>query len=256
MKQFDIANLPRNVVIGRQTETGVEKISIDCSAWFEKWSKLEISVWHTRPDEEAAYPAVCHRDGNCVVWDVSAADTALCGEGAAEIVGMADGQKKISATMYTHIFKSITGNTTEVPDPAKPWVDEVLDAARRAEDAAASGGASPELIENAVNSYLEKNPVQGVSDEHIKGVTAEMLEEAKRSGAFDGAKGDKGDPGEKGDKGDKGDKGADYILTEADKREIAGMVEVSGGGTGGGVTDEYINSLIDAKLGVIENGSY
>lgn len=25
---------------------------------------------------------------------------------------------------------------------------------------------------------------------------------------------------------------------------------------GGGVTDEHINSLIDAKLGVIENGTY
>ena len=31
---------------------------------------------------------------------------------------------------------------------------------------------------------------------------------------------------------------------------------IATGGPGGGVTDEHINSLIDAKLGVIENGSY
>lgn len=238
MKQFDIANLPRNVVIGRQTETGVEQISIDCSAWFEKWPELSLSVWHTRPTEEAAYPAVCHMDGNCLVWGINAADTALYGEGMAEIVGVADGQKKLSAIMQTHIFKSCTSDTTEAPAPAQAWVDTVLDAARRAEEAAASGGASPELIENAVNNYLEKNPVQGVSDEHIKDVTAEMLEEAKKSGVFDGKD---------------GADGKDYILTDADKREIAGMVEVGGGGT---VTDDHINSLIDAKLGVIENVAY
>ena len=65
-----------------------------------------------------------------------------------------------------------------------------------------------------------------------------------------GPKGDKGDKGDKGatgavgpqgpagPKGDKGDTGAtgpagangkDYVLTEADKQEIAGMVEVPGG---------------------------
>lgn len=32
-----------------------------------------------------------------------------------------------------------------------------------------------------------------------------------------------------------------------------GNVEVAGGGA---ATDEHINSLIDAKLGVIENGTY
>jgi hypothetical protein len=48
-----------------------------------------------------------------------------------------------------------------------------------------------------------------------------------------GEKGDIGDTGAKGDKGDKGDTGAtgakgadgtDYVLTEADKQEIATMV--------------------------------
>lgn len=43
-------------------------------------------------------------------------------------------------------------------------------------------------------------------------------------------KGDKGDPGAdgapgaKGDKGDKGDPGSDYVLTDADKSEIAALV--------------------------------
>lgn len=88
-------------------------------------------------------------------------------------------------------------------------------------------------------------------------------------------------------KGDKGDPGKDYTLTEADKQAIAeqaaGLIEIPAGGgfvasdtppedtsllwvdtsdnSGGGSnvdfpTDEHINALIDAKLGVIENGTY
>lgn len=45
-----------------------------------------------------------------------------------------------------------------------------------------------------------------------------------------GDKGDKGDTGEVGPEGPAGKDGKDYVLTEADKAEIAGMVEVSGGG--------------------------
>lgn len=43
-------------------------------------------------------------------------------------------------------------------------------------------------------------------------------------GVVVGDKGDKGDTGDKGDKGDKGDTGSDYVLTDADKIEIANIV--------------------------------
>lgn len=83
---------------------------------------------------------------------------------------------------------------------------------------------------------------------NYQSVVDKALAEAKESGEFDGApgeKGEKGDPGEKGEPGEKGDKGEtgergqqgiqgiqgekgepgnDYILTETDKKEIAGIV--------------------------------
>jgi hypothetical protein len=46
-------------------------------------------------------------------------------------------------------------------------------------------------------------------------------------------------------------------LTEEEKvqaRERIGAAAIGEGG--GGVSDEHINDLIDAKLGVIENGTY
>lgn len=87
-----------------------------------------------------------------------------------------------------------------------------------------------------------------------------------------------------GKDGKDGQNGSDYVLTDADKQEIAeqaaGLVEIPAGGgfvasdtppedtsllwvdtsdNSGSVnvpTDEHINALIDAKLGVIENGTY
>ena len=135
----------------------------------------------------------------------------------------------------------------------------------------------PDAIKNAVEDYLEQNPVEAavqsvngrtgtveltaedvgaISQDDLQKATNEALAQAKASGEFDGPqgpKGDKGDtgeqgiqgiPGEKGEKGDtgapgadgakgdkgdpgepgaKGDPGDDYVLTEADKEEIAEM---------------------------------
>lgn len=62
-----------------------------------------------------------------------------------------------------------------------------------------------------------------------------------------------GEPGIQGEPGPAGKDGENYVLTEADKAEIAGMVEVTGGG---GVTEDRVNELINEALGVIENGTY
>lgn len=101
----------------------------------------------------------------------------------------------------------------------------------------------PDAIKNAVNDYLEQNPVEApvksvngrtgkveltaadvgaISQDGLQEATNAVLAQAKASGEFDGAqgpegpqgpkgetgpKGDTGDTGPKGDKGDKGDTG-------------------------------------------------
>ena len=76
-------------------------------------------------------------------------------------------------------------------------------------------------------------------------LTPEQKEELRGPQGIQGPRGETGPAGPKGDKGDTGERGPeglqgpigetgpagqDYVLTEADKQEIAGMVEVSGGG--------------------------
>lgn len=60
-----------------------------------------------------------------------------------------------------------------------------------------------------------------IGKEELAAAVEEALTQAKESGDFKGDTGEKGDPGEPGPAGPAGPAGSDYILTEADKTEIA-----------------------------------
>lgn len=62
-----------------------------------------------------------------------------------------------------------------------------------------------------------------------------------------GVPGPTGPQGEQGPKGETGPAGQDYVLTEADKQEIAGMVEVSGG-EDVDLSDYYTKSEVDGLI--------
>ena len=93
-----------------------------------------------------------------------------------------------------------------------------------------------------------------------------------------GIQGPKGDTGEKGDRGEQGPQGPagqngnDYVLTDADKQQIAGLVDLTNYATttyvdnavsniqvpdvSGFQTEAQVLALINQQLGVIENGTY
>ena len=56
-----------------------------------------------------------------------------------------------------------------------------------------------------------------------------------------GIQGEQGPQGPKGDQGPQGPAGADYVLTQDDKTEIAGMVDLTGL-----ATEEYVNNAVAA----------
>lgn len=96
----------------------------------------------------------------------------------------------------------------------------------------------PDAIKNAVEDYLEQNPVEApvqsvngytgevkltaedvgaISQDDLREATNKVLEQAKESGEF------KGDPGYTPQKGKDYFDGDDYVLTPEDKKEIAEM---------------------------------
>ena len=143
---------------------------------------------------------------------------------------------------YTKISKTFKVNRRNKPadyvftPPDQTSLEEIkerIDALEEKQD--------PDAIKNAVEDYMEQNPVEfpvksvngktgqvkltaedvgAISQDDLQNATNEALAKAKESGEFDGPqgpagpqgeKGDKGEqgiPGEKGDKGDKGEPGA------------------------------------------------
>jgi hypothetical protein len=115
-----------------------------------------------------------------------------------------------------------------------------------------------ENIADTVNEYLKENPVEvdltGYATETYVEAAIETIEltpgpagpqgepgpagkdgytPVKGVDYFDGAPGKDGAAGKDGKDGAPGKDGSNYVLTEADKQEIAGMVEVTGGGGSG-----------------------
>ena len=146
--------------VGRQTETGVECIGFDCSAWLSRWPGMELSVWPTAPGTDAAYEAQTHMDGNVIVWDVSGGDTITPGKGYVEVLGMVDGRRKLSARVQTMVVASGLAATADPPESQQPWFERAMGAV--------------EGVPEAINTALQA---------------------AKESGEFDGEKGDPGPAG-------------------------------------------------------------
>ena len=146
-------------------------------------------------------------------------------------------------------------------------LDTTLTQSGKAADAKAVGDALAGKQQKG--DYLTQDNLQSATDA--------ALAQAKASGEFDGATGATGPQGPKGDtgatgpqglKGDKGDTGPQGPKGEkGDTGKSAYQYAQDGGYTGTETefaeklaqeipSDDHINSLIDTKLGVIENGTY
>lgn len=129
----NIRHMPHVIPIGIQTETGVEPIGFDVKPWLDEYDGLTITVWPTRPGEGAAYPAADVKlVGTVLYWTPNATDTAIQGVGRVEILGVADGKRKLSGYCDTLVKGTSLDATQETPEPIKPWVDQVVAAGAQA----------------------------------------------------------------------------------------------------------------------------
>lgn len=202
---YTIDTLPSRLTLGRHTETGVNDIRIDMSEWFKQWPELAISIWPTRPGEKAAYPADTYMDGSAIIWRVNNADTAIAGSGTVQIMGVADGQKKLSKIMTTYIASTTTGVTTDPPEAAKPWADGVAASAASAQQAAQRAEDAAGEIKGISAVAQTLKPGQAATAEYADGVLTFGIPEGAKG--EQGPKGDTGPQGPQGEQGPKGDTG-------------------------------------------------
>lgn len=150
-----IIGLLTSLPLGYVGEGGTRTIEIDVSEWLNRWPTAEIVVHVLRPDKYPYLPVTTVEDG-VLKWTVQRDEVAVRGRGKAFIsaINKVTGDEYKSRVVQTIIAGTIEEfESVEAGDPAKGWVQQVLDArdeaadaARRAENAAGSGGGGTGVI--------------------------------------------------------------------------------------------------------------
>lgn len=138
-----------SLLLGYVGESGTRTIEIDVSEWLQRWPTAEIVVHILRPDKYPYLPVTTVEDG-VLRWTVDRSEVEVRGRGLAYIsaIDLETHKEYKSRVVQTIIAGSIAEfEGEEAGDPARSWVQQVLDArdaaeaaARRAENAAGSGG--------------------------------------------------------------------------------------------------------------------
>lgn len=225
------------ILLGRCGENLARAVEIDVSEYLREYPGAVMTLLHRRHGENGIYPVATELRDGCLVWQPTSADTAIVGDGKAEVRVTVNGVLAKSKILSTMVDKSLTGQETEAPEPGMDWVDKITTAVGNVQNMKAEA-----------ESVVYGEPATAEYD----GKTGTMhfgIPEGRpgRDGTdgTPGAKGDKGDPGEKGEtgspgpqgeqgpKGDpgvqgpKGDPGSDANVTAANIETALGYVPVT-----------------------------
>ena len=160
-----LCDLPKSVIpIGFVDENLHTRVMIDCKKMFDEYPSA-VATLAVNPPVGSTYPAVVTRDGDFVIWDVTAIDAASDGNGEIQLTFTTGETVAKSYIGRIRVTRSLAANG-EVPDPVQNWIDRA-------------------------NEILESIP----------GTIDTALQEAKDSGEFDGPQGPEGPRGQEGPSG-------------------------------------------------------
>ena len=137
------------IEIGHVSDNLTHRVEIDCSTWKRKYpalTRFEICV--TRPDGMIYCPKTEVNSAGKLVWVITDAETAIPGEGSYQVIGTGRyGDRRASRPAGLSIEANMPGIDSErAPDPSKPWVKKVFDAAAAAEQFAKDAAVSAETM--------------------------------------------------------------------------------------------------------------
>lgn len=109
--------------LGYQGENEVTKVV------FLQSSELLAYNWallHRRSTDVEAYPVPLGVTADGLVWTVTSGDTAISGEGKAQLICTGDNGEILKTSLYTTFVSKSLPADGEVPDPVKPWYDDIM----------------------------------------------------------------------------------------------------------------------------------
>lgn len=144
------ASKTRTTTIGIQGENKARVIAFDVSDILEEFPGASFTLIHQRSGDTSAYPVgSTELHGTTLLWTVTSADTAIAGSSYCELIATVDDVVK-KTVIYSLRVAGTLDNSATPPDPWESWVQAVVDAADRADAAAAlleNPGAQAETLE-------------------------------------------------------------------------------------------------------------
>lgn len=239
------------IKLGRRGENQARKVVFDVlGKWREGYGEGVASLIVQRNGDAQPYPVTVTEEDGALVWLVSNVDTAVAGEGAAEL-RYTVGDTIVKSQIYKTRVRETLEDSGETPPPAyQSWVDEVLQAAADAETAVskmpyvdettgnwfkwdATAGAFADTGVAATGPQGEVGPKGDTGDtgpQGLKGDTGETgpvgptgpIGHQGETGPA-GPQGETGERGPKGETGDKGDKGDAFTYSDFTKEQLEGL---------------------------------
>ena len=124
--------------LGKQGENLAEKIIFtDPISWLKGYGPGTVQLLNQRPGEDTPYPVVISEESDgSYSWAVTAADTALAGQGKCELRYLS-GDTVVKSLIWSTIVNDALGEPSDTPPESQQgWVDQVLAAGTSAQDAA------------------------------------------------------------------------------------------------------------------------
>ena len=212
--KYDVAK-SGYISLGRCGENLARTVEIDVSAYLVEYPGAVVTLLHRRHGENGIYPVAAELRDGCLVWQPTSADTAIVGDGEAEVRMTVNGVLAKSKILSTVVGRSLTGQETEAPQPGMDWVDKIVNAI----DNVQSMKADAESVAYGEPATAEYDGKTGTMHFGIP-------EGRPGRDGTDGAQGAKGDKGDPGAQGPKGDPGSDASVTTENIQAALGYAPV------------------------------
>lgn len=190
------------ILLGRCGENLARTVEIDVSEYLKEYPGAVVTLLHRRHGESGIYPVAAQLRDGCLVWQPTSADTAIVGDGEAEVRVTVNGVLAKSKILSTMVDKSLTGQETDAPEPGMDWVDKITTAIGNVQNMKADA-----------ESVAYGEPASAEYDGKTGTMHFGIPEGRPGRDGTDGAPGAKGDKGDPGGQGPKGDPGSDASVT-------------------------------------------
>lgn len=194
------------IKLGRRGENQARKVVFDVlEKWREGYGEGVASLIVQRNGDAQPYPVTVTEEDGALVWRVSSVDTAVAGEGAAEL-RYTVGDTIVKSQIYKTRVRDTLEDSGEAPPPAyQSWVDEVLQAAADAETAVSK---MPYVDETTGNWFKWDATAGAFADTGVAATGPQGEVGPKGETGPQGPKGETGATGATGPQGPKGETGA------------------------------------------------